>query len=65
MRTGRMRALWTAADQPHGFFNRPPWHEATVRRADEFLASLGYLTGPPTLKSSDPKAVLVKEIPTP
>ncbi|HET6572773.1 MAG TPA: alpha/beta hydrolase, partial [Fimbriiglobus sp.] len=45
--------LYTAADQPHSFFNRPPWLEATTDRADRFLASLGYLTGEPTVK---PKA---------
>jgi acetyl esterase/lipase len=40
----------------HGFFNyRPDSSEAyvdTVRRADEFLASLGYLKGPPTVKGN-------------
>jgi acetyl esterase/lipase len=45
--------LYTAADRPHGFFNRSPWLEATTERADRFLASLGYLTGDPTVK---PKA---------
>lgn len=40
----------TAADQPHGFFNRTPWQEITMRQADEFLASLGYLKGPPTIE---------------
>ena len=42
--------LYTAADQPHGFFNRSPWLEATTRQADLFLASLGYLTGEPAVK---------------
>jgi acetyl esterase/lipase len=54
--------LWTASGQPHGFFNRSPWIEATARQADLFLASLGYLDGPPTvdapagseLRSADP-----------
>lgn len=45
--------LYAAADQPHGFFNRSPWAEATARAADEFLASLGYLTGGPTVKAKD------------
>src|SRR5581483_377266 len=36
----------------HGFFNRSPWQEKTLRRADEFLASLGYLQGPPTIKDA-------------
>lgn len=48
---------WTAAGQPHGFFNRSPWIEATARKADEFLASLGYLKGTPALKA-DSAAVL-------
>ncbi|MBX7208177.1 MAG: alpha/beta hydrolase [Verrucomicrobiaceae bacterium] len=42
--------LWTADGMGHGFFNRSPWTEVTVRKADEFLASLGYVTGEPTLK---------------
>lgn len=50
---GLRAELYTAAGQPHGFFNRPPWLEATAKQADEFLASLGYLTGGPTVK---PKA---------
>ena len=35
--------LFTAEDQPHGFFNRPPWLQKTIARMDEFLTSLGYL----------------------
>ena len=62
---GNAVELWTAAGQPHGFFNRAPWHEATVRKADEFLASLGWLAGPPTMKPADDKAALTKELPTP
>lgn len=42
--------LYTAADQPHGFFNREPWLSVTAIQADEFLSSLGYLKGPPTLE---------------
>jgi acetyl esterase len=42
--------LFTAAEQPHGFFNREPWNNVTARKADEFLTSLGYLKGEPTLK---------------
>jgi len=41
--------LYVAPDMPHGFFNRPPWTAVTVQRADEFLKSLGYLKGAPTL----------------
>lgn len=42
--------MWTAADQPHGFFNGSPWIQVTARKADEFLTSLGYLSGEPTIK---------------
>jgi acetyl esterase len=35
--------LFTAEDQPHGFFNRSPWQEKTTLRMDEFLVSIGYL----------------------
>lgn len=42
--------LYTAAEQPHGFFNRSPWLEVTTQKADEFLTKLGYLTGPATVK---------------
>lgn len=45
--------LYTASGQPHGFFNRSPWMELTLRRADEFLVSLGYLEGPPTVEVPD------------
>jgi acetyl esterase/lipase len=42
--------LYTADEQPHGFFNREPWLSVTTRKADEFLVGLGYLKGEPTLK---------------
>jgi arylsulfatase A-like enzyme/dienelactone hydrolase len=35
--------------QKHGFFNRDPFRTATVIEADKFLASLGWLEGPPRL----------------
>ena len=45
------RAEMLVADQqPHGFFHRSPWYEKTLFRADEFLESLGYLKGKPTVK---------------
>ena len=44
--------LWIADGMPHGFFNRQPWHDATTRKADEFLTSLGYLKGAPTIKEN-------------
>jgi acetyl esterase len=48
---GHNAEMFTAPDQPHGFFNRSPWQEKTLYRADEFLASIGYLTGKPTLEA--------------
>jgi acetyl esterase/lipase len=47
---GGVAELYTAEGQPHGFFNRSPWQERTLYRADEFLAGLGYLQGKPTLE---------------
>jgi len=43
--------LYTAEGQKHGFFNDrddTPWHALCLHRTDLFLASLGYLKGPPT-----------------
>jgi acetyl esterase/lipase len=34
---------WYAEDQPHGFFNQPPWLERTTAQADDFLCRIGYL----------------------
>ncbi|MCB1277255.1 alpha/beta hydrolase [Prosthecobacter sp.] len=47
---GLRAEMWTAADMPHGFFNRAPWIQVTARKMDEFLISLGYLGGDPTIK---------------
>ena len=58
---GLRAELWTAADQPHGFFNRAPWSQVTVKKADEFLVSLGYLSGPPTVKLPEGAPELKKE----
>ncbi|HSI36693.1 MAG: alpha/beta hydrolase [Phycisphaerae bacterium] len=33
----------------HGFFNRDPYFTRTLIEADKFLASLGWLAGPPTV----------------
>ena len=57
---GNRVELFTAAGQPHGFFNRSPWNEVTAREADRFLASLGYLNGEPTLKIPDGAPALVR-----
>jgi acetyl esterase/lipase len=47
---GHRAEMYTAADQPHGFFNRSPWRERTISRMDVFLASLDYLQGKPTIR---------------
>ncbi len=39
--------------QGHGFFNQEPFKSKTLIEADKFLASLGWLKGPPTLKEPD------------
>ena len=54
--------VFTAAGQPHGFFNRAPWQEVTLRQTDVFLTSLGYLKGEPTVKiPGDGKPELKRE----
>ena len=42
--------LYTAEGQPHGFFNRSPWREATLAQAHRFLAAHGYVKGEPAVK---------------
>ncbi|MCC2669632.1 MAG: nlhH 5 [Armatimonadetes bacterium] len=41
-------------DAGHGFFNRDPHFTRTLIEADRFLASLGWLQGPPTLSEQNP-----------
>ncbi|GAA4456911.1 alpha/beta hydrolase [Novipirellula rosea] len=49
---GRRCELHLYEDQGHGFFNfgKSEYYQATVKAMDQFLASLGYLQGEPTLK---------------
>ena len=47
---GNRVELYLAEGARHAFFNEPPWFERTLHRADEFLAALGYLDGPPTVE---------------
>lgn len=47
---GARAEMFEAEDMPHGFFNRSPWLERTTYHVDEFLESLGYLEGPPTIE---------------
>lgn len=46
---GHRAEMMTAEGVGHGFFNRSPWKERTLRRADAFLKSIGYLQGEPTI----------------
>jgi acetyl esterase/lipase len=41
-------------DQAHSFFNKEPWKTLTLIEADKFLAALGWVSGPPTLKAPQP-----------
>jgi acetyl esterase len=59
---GNRCELWTAKGKPHGFFNWQPWHDATLRKTDEFLTGLGYLKGEPQIKAPT-EAVLKRELP--
>ncbi|MFO0808564.1 MAG: alpha/beta hydrolase [Gemmataceae bacterium] len=52
---------WLAADQPHGFFNRPPYTQTTLAKAEAFLVRYGYLTGESTLKVPDDAPVLKRQ----
>jgi acetyl esterase len=47
---GLRAEMWTAAEMPHGFFNRAPWIQVTAAQMHRFLASLGYLGGEPSVK---------------
>jgi acetyl esterase/lipase len=42
----------------HGFFNQPGWHQTTLVKTDQFLASLNFLQGPPTVQGVDPAFAL-------
>ena len=56
--------LWVATGQPHSFFNRAPWIQVTARQADEFLRSLGYLAGEPTIRLPEAAPTLVRRTAT-
>ena len=68
MKTAGVRAEIFAADGiGHGFFNNSPWYERTLYRADEFLASLGYIKGLPTISRPlrTPRASQDRRAPSP
>ncbi|MCX7751157.1 MAG: alpha/beta hydrolase, partial [Candidatus Bipolaricaulota bacterium] len=41
--------LWIAPGEGHPFSHSSPWREAAIAKMDEFLASLGWLAGPPAI----------------
>jgi acetyl esterase len=58
---GNHAELYTAAGSAHGFFNRSPWTEVTIKQADEFLIAQGYLKGKPTMVVPDGGKELKRE----
>jgi acetyl esterase/lipase len=54
---GAEAELYTAERVGHGFFNRAPWQDSTLRQADLFLARHGFLKGDPAIPA-DPGATL-------
>jgi acetyl esterase/lipase len=53
---GHRAEMYLAEGVGHGFFNGSPWRERTLVRADEFLESLGYLKGKPTIQAPNAAA---------
>jgi acetyl esterase/lipase len=47
---GHRAEMYLAEGVGHGFFHASPWRENTLQRSDEFLASLGYVKGKPTIQ---------------
>jgi len=37
--------VWVAPGEKHSFFNRPPWCDLVLKKADEFLVSLELMEG--------------------
>lgn len=58
---GNDATLVSYDDEKHAFFNATQYYNRyfyeTVREADRFLVSLGYLTGVPTIRPTPPEAV--------
>jgi acetyl esterase/lipase len=42
--------FYLAEGEGHQFLGRSPWREASICKIDEFLTSLGWLTGPPVME---------------
>jgi acetyl esterase/lipase len=54
-KAGNTVTLYTAGGKDHGFFNQPPWLDVTLREADLFLTTQGYLEGKPTIREEKEK----------
>ncbi len=54
--------VWLAEGAEHAFFNKQPWKDLTLIKADEFLTSLGFLEGGPALNPPTGGARYVKEV---
>ena len=52
---GHKAEMFLAEGVGHGFAGKSPWREKVIQREDEFLVSLGYLQGKPTIKVPDGK----------
>lgn len=67
---GHRAEMFTAEKQSHSFFNKSPWRERTLQRADEFLVSLDYLPAEGTIaargvRNAQPKAPPKAKLPAP
>ena len=60
---GHKAEMFLAEGVGHGFAGKSPWREKVIQREDEFLVSLGYLQGKPTIKVPDAKDVQPKKAP--
>lgn len=58
---GKRVKVWLADGAEHAFFNKQPWKDLTLIKADKFLTSLGFLKGEPTLKPPAGAPEYVKE----
>jgi acetyl esterase len=60
---GHKAEMFLAEGVGHGFAGKSPWREKVIQREDEFLVSLGYLQGKPTIKVPDAKEPQPKKDP--
>jgi len=53
--------FWLAEGQEHSFFNKQPWLDMTISASDEFLRTLGFIQGKPTLVVPKTQEKLLKK----